>query len=312
LPRDSSANGEAINEDEECYLVSGLMEMLERAPILGDGAMGTMLQQEGLPIGQPPDLLNLECPEIVTGVHARYREAGCDYLETNTFGANRIKLSTQGLEARLSEIIARGVDLARGAAGETCLVAGSVGPTGTLLEPYGDTPLDQVRAAFGETGMAMDRAGVDFFLVETMTDLNEAVAAIEAIKAVSRRPIVATAVFSQGRKGFRTLMGNAAADAAAAMVAAGATLVGTNCCSGMAEAAGIMEAMVAGSAAAVVAQPNAGIPRVEGDRLVYPQSPQAMGEGVPRLLAAGVRMIGGCCGTTPEHIRAIGAAMGRA
>jgi 5-methyltetrahydrofolate--homocysteine methyltransferase len=292
--------------------VSELEDRLHRAPILGDGAMGTMLQVEGLATGRPPDLWNLERPEVVAGVHARYREAGSDYLETNTFGANRIKLAAQGLEANLSEIILRGVELARGAAGAACLVAGSVGPTGTLLEPYGDTPLDRVRAAFAETGAEMDKAGVDFFLVETMTDLNEAVAAIEAIRSVSRRPIVATAVFSPGRKGFRTLMGNAPSDAAAAMIAAGATLVGTNCCNGMTEAAGIIEAMITGSASAVVAQPNAGLPTVDGGRLLYPETPQAMAEGVPNLLAAGARVIGGCCGTTPAHIRAIGAAIHKA
>jgi 5-methyltetrahydrofolate--homocysteine methyltransferase len=272
--------------------------------------MGTMLQERGLKIGRSPDLMNLEDPDRVAEVHRAYREAGSDYLETNTFGANRLKLAAHGLESGLEDIIGRGVDLARGASGG-CLVGGSMGPTGCLLEPYGDTPREKVRDAFREAAELLDRAGIDFFLVETMTDINEAVLAISAAREASRRPIAATAVFAAGARGFRTMMGNTAHEAAAAMVAAGADVVGTNCCSGMTEAAGIMQAMTAGSPAAIMAQPNAGLPRMESGRLVYPEGPAAMAEGVGRLLDLGVRIVGGCCGTTPAHIRAMATRLGR-
>ncbi|MFZ1948410.1 MAG: homocysteine S-methyltransferase family protein [bacterium] len=288
-----------------------LAELARKSPILGDGAMGTMLQQRGLRIGLAPDVMNLEDPDQVVEVHRTYREAGSDYLETNTFGANRLKLAGQGLESKLQDIMARGVDLAREGAAGACLVAGSMGPTGCLLEPYGDTPREKVLNAFREAAELLDRAGVDFFLIETMTDINEASLAITAARETSERPIAATAVFAAGAKGFRTMMGTAAQEAAAAMIAAGAHVVGTNCCNGMAEAAGIMRAMAAGSPAALVAQPNAGLPRMESGRLIYPEGPTAMAAGVPRLLELGVRIIGGCCGTTPDHIRAMATALGR-
>lgn len=286
-----------------------LEDFVRSRPVVGDGAMGTMIQAGGLAYGTCPDLMNIEEPDRVLRIHLEYKEAGADYLETNTFGSTRLKLAPHKLDSRIEEIILRGVELARKAAGEECLVAGSMGPTGKILEPYGDTAREAVVANFREQAELMDRAAVDFFLVETMTDIAEARAALEAIKSVSERPIVATAVFAAGARGYRTLMGTAAGDAARDLAASGAVFVGTNCCNGMADALGIMRAMREGTAAAIVAQPNAGLPRLEAGRLVYPETPEAMAAGVPALLGAGVRVIGGCCGTTPAHIRAIAAAV---
>lgn len=289
----------------------GLLDLVKSRPVLGDGAMGTMLQARGLSAGACPDGLNVSDPDLVISVHRAYREAGADYLETNTFGANRLKLAAHGLESDLREIIARGVEHARLAAAGVSMVAGSMGPTGRLLEPYGDVPREAVYDAFAEAASLMDCAGIDFFLVETMTDINEAEAAIQAIRSISPKPIVATAVLAQGAKGYRTIMGTPAGEAASAMIASGADIVGTNCCSGMTEAAGIMQDMLAATPAALAAQPNAGLPRMVSGKIVYPESPEAMAAGVADLLGLGVRMIGGCCGTTPPHIRAIGTALGR-
>lgn len=286
-----------------------LADLVKSRLVVGDGAMGTMIQAAGLACGACPDLMNLEEPDRVLSIHSAYREAGADYLETNTFGANRLKLAPHGLESKTEEIVLRGVELARKAAGDACLVAGSVGPTARILEPYGDTPREEIVASFAEEAEIMERAGIDFFLVETMTDIAEATAALEAIKSLSARPVVATAVFAAGARGYRTVMGTAAGEAAQMLVEAGALFVGTNCSSGMPDALGIMRAMREGSAAAIVAQPNAGLPRLEAGRLVYPETPAAMAAGVPGLVAAGVRVIGGCCGTTPDHIRAIAAAV---
>ncbi len=288
-----------------------LIAALRLRPLLGDGAMGTMLQAHGLETGVAPDVLNLENPELVRQIHSAYREAGCDYVETNTFGANRIKLAAHGLEPKLEEIIARGVEIARSAAGNDCMVGGSVGPTGVLLEPYGDTPHEKISDTYLEVATLMDKAGIDFFLIETMTDINEASIAVEAAKQVSSKPIVATAVFSKGARGYRTIMGNSPREAALRLVEAGARFVGTNCCSGMEQAIGIMKDMVSASSAAMIAQPNAGLPTVEAGKLIYPEAPLAMADRVPDLLSMGVRIIGGCCGTTPAHIKAMASAFGR-
>ncbi|MFH1219778.1 MAG: homocysteine S-methyltransferase family protein [Candidatus Eisenbacteria bacterium] len=288
-----------------------LLERIRLGPVLGDGAMGTMLQARGLKAGSSPDLANLDRPDLVTQIHSAYREAGADYLETNTFGANSLKLAAHGLSSRLPDIVARGIDLARSASGDTCMVAGSVGPTGLLLEPYGDTPHAKVYDSFAEVGALMDKAGIDFFLVETMTDVSEASIAISAIKAVSSKPVVATAVFSKGARGYRTIMGTSPGEAALKMTEAGAELVGTNCCSGIDEAIGIMKDMVSVSHAGTITQPNAGLPTLREGCLVYPEDPARMAEGVPDLIRLGVCAIGGCCGTTPAHIRAIAQVLGR-
>jgi 5-methyltetrahydrofolate--homocysteine methyltransferase len=288
-----------------------LVQRLTTGPVLGDGAMGTMLQVRGLKLGAAPDLLNLENPRLVGDIHAAYIKSGAEYIETNTFGANRLKLSQHGLEGSLAEIVMRGVEIARREAGDASMVAGSVGPTGRLLEPHGDTPHGQVREAYGEVADLMERAGVDFFLVETMTDLEEARIAVSAVREASRRPVVATSVFSKGAKGYRSIMGKSPEETALALIDAGATFVGTNCSGGIGDAIEIMKVMASVSRAAIMAQPNAGIPRMEGPDLVYPETPAAMALGVPPLLALGVRMIGGCCGTTPAHIEALAGALGR-
>ena len=191
------------------------------------------------------------------------------------------------------------------------MVAGSIGPTGELLEPYGDTPLDEVKAAFLAAARALDGAGVDFLLIETMTDLNEARLAIEAAREVSSRPLAATMSFTKGAKGFRTVMGTSPEEAARGLAEAGAHIVGTNCVGGMAEAIGIMEVMVPASTTPTLAQPNAGLPEVVADGVVYPETPENMGDALETLLGTGVNAVGGCCGTTPAHIRKMAAFLGK-
>jgi 5-methyltetrahydrofolate--homocysteine methyltransferase len=288
-----------------------ILELLELRPVLGDGAMGTMLQLEGLTMGDCPEAWNLDHPDIVEGIHRQYRDAGCDFVTSNTFGANPIKLSKSGLESELENLVKRGVELARRGAGRACMVAGSMGPTGALLEPYGDTPADKVKAGFRALAKALDEAGVDFLLVETMTDINEARLAIRAAREVSSRPLAATMAFAKGAKGYRTVMGTSPEEAARGLAEAGADIVGTNCVGGMAEATGIMEVMVPASTVPTLAQPNAGLPEVDADGVVYPETPENMGEGLEALLGTGVRVVGGCCGTTPAHIHSMAAFLGK-
>jgi 5-methyltetrahydrofolate--homocysteine methyltransferase len=280
-----------------------IVEMAKGRIVIGDGAMGTMLQKHGLEFGECPERFNLERPDVVSMVHRAYADAGAEYVETNTFGANSIGLARYGLEDRLKEIITAAVAAAREGAGGRALIAASVGPTGQLLEPYGDASHEDVRAAFREAAECLDGEGVDFFVVETMTDINEALLAVDAILSVSDRPVAATMPFQKTPKGMRTVMGNEPADCAARLRDAGASIVGTNCCNGVEEAVWIIEEM-RGAGVPLMAQPNAGIPVIEGGKPVYTQTPERMAAELPRLIEAGARIIGGCCGTTPEHIRA--------
>jgi 5-methyltetrahydrofolate--homocysteine methyltransferase len=289
-----------------------LLELVELRPVLGDGAMGTMLQLHGLSMGESPETWNLSRPDVVAATHRAYADAGCDFVTTNTFGANPIKLSRHGLEDKIEGIIACGVEIARKAAGDHCMVAGSVGPTGGLLEPYGELPAEEVAEAFRVAARLLEAAGVDFFIVETMTDLNEAVLAARAVREVSKRPLVATMAFTKGARGIRTVMGTSPEQAAAGLTEAGANVIGTNCCSGMEEAAEIMTEIAAATDLPTIAQPNAGLPVPEGDKVIYPETPEAMAAGLESLLAIGVNIIGGCCGTTPDHLARMGALLGRA
>jgi 5-methyltetrahydrofolate--homocysteine methyltransferase len=265
-----------------------------------------MLQERGFKSGECPEAWNLDNPEAIVEIHKAYRDAGCDYVETNTFGASTIKLARYGLDLRLEDIVAAGVDLARRSVGDTCLVAGSIGPTGGLLEPYGDYSRDQLAEAFGRTAGAMEKAGVDFFIVETMSDLNEAELAIAAAKAVSKQPVAATMAFAKGAKGHRTMMGTSPEEAGTGLIKAGADLVGTNCVSGPEAAAEIIAEMAKATPLAVIAQPNAGLPELVDGQAVFPETPEAMAEGARKLLACGAKMIGGCCGTTPAHMAIVG------
>lgn len=291
--------------------MTNLLELVELRPVLGDGAMGTMLLERGLKVGACPEVWNLEQPEVVAGVHKAYVDVGCDFIETNTFGANPIKLARFGLEDRLNDIIKAGIDLARKAAGDACLVAASVGPTGALLQPYGDTPREKVADAFRATAQIMAEAGVDFFIVETMSDLEEAKLAIGAIREFSDKPVVATMTFTRGPKGFRTVMGATPQQCAVALAEAGAHILGTNCCAGPKEAAEIIAEMGEASRCPLIAQPNAGIPKLEAGKTTYPESPESFAAGIEEVLARGAMIVGGCCGTTPQHIREVAALMGK-
>jgi len=286
-----------------------ILELADQRPVLGDGGMGTMLQMHGLTSGECPEAWNLDKPEAVAATHQAYASAGCDFITTNTFGANPIKLSRHGLDSRIEEMIARGVELARGAAGDGCMVAGSVGPTGGLLEPYGELPSSEVSAAFEISARLLEKAGVDFFIVETMIDLNEALLAARAVREASDKPLVSTMAFTKGARGIRTVMGTSPEQAAQGLEKAGANIIGTNCCSGMEEAAEIMTEIVAATGLPTIAQPNAGLPVPEGDKVIYPESPEAMADGLENLLEIGVRIVGGCCGTTPDHLARMGSVL---
>ncbi len=279
--------------------------LAERKLLFCDGAWGTQLAERGLPAGEVPERWNLERPDHVRAVAAAYVEAGSDVILTNTFGASRIKLARAGLDERAEEVNRRGAELSREAAGERALVFASVGPSGEFMAPLGAVNEEQMAACFAEQAGALAAGGADAIVIETMTDLAEAKAALRGVREAASLPAVVSMTFERGMKGFATMMGVRPAPAAAELAAAGADAVGTNCGRGIEDAAEIVALMRAETDLPVWAKPNAGLPQLVEGRTVFPATPEQMAGGVPALVGAGARIVGGCCGTTPEHVRAM-------
>lgn len=276
--------------------------------IVADGAMGTMLQAAGLPAGMPPEGWLLENPDPVCNVHRAYIEAGADLILTCTFGGTRARLARKGLAERVAEVNRRAVEIARQAAGSRAYVAGDIGPLGEFLAPLGKLTYAQAVEIFAEQAAALAGAGVDVLYVETMSDLNEARAAVEgAQQAASGIPIFATLSFdSHGR----TNMGVRPEQAVETLLALGVTACGANCGATLEMTAGAIAKMhETAPRAFLIAKPNAGKPRLVGQETVYDATPDGMAEYARKFLALGVRVIGGCCGSTPAHITAIAAAV---
>jgi len=284
-----------------------IRERLARGDVmLGDGAWGTLLMAKGLPAGEPPEMFTLDRPAVIEEIAGLYLEAGAELITTNTFGASPLKLSSFGLADRTEDINTLAVAAVRRAVGDKAYVSASVGPTGRLLLPFGDTDPAEMAAAFARQAAALAAAGVDLFCVETMTDLNEATLAVSAIRAAAPRvPIMATMTFEQTRRGFYTVMGVSISAAAKGLHSAGADIVGSNCGFGLDTMIEIARQFKQHAAVPVAIQANAGIPVTRHGETVYPETPDDVVSKLPELLATGVQIIGGCCGTTPEHIRAL-------
>ena len=274
--------------------------------IVGDGALGTMLMGRGLRVQDCLESAVLSRPELVREIAALYLDAGSEVLTTDTFGASPLKLEAYGLSDRCEEINRRAVELLRGVAGDRAWIAGSVGPTGRILTPYGDTEPAEVAASFERQVGALAEAGADLIIVETMIDLAEARLAVDAAKRLAAAiPVVATMTFDATPRGFFTTMGTTIAQAAAGLADAGADLVGSNCGNGIARMVEIARELARHTRLPIAIQANAGLPEYREGRVVYPETPEEFAAGARELLALGVRLIGGCCGSGPEHIRAI-------
>ncbi|MCS6830471.1 MAG: homocysteine S-methyltransferase family protein [bacterium] len=278
-----------------------LHEVASGKLLVSDGAMGTMLQSLGLGVGQCPELWNLTHPERVQQVHRAYLQAGANLLTTNTFGGNRIRLAAHGLGNHLAEINRRAVDLAREVAEDTAAVMASVGPTGALLEPLGDLSEEQAFEVFSEQIDALREGGADTVILETFMALEEIVIALRAAKAQGMR-VIASMSFGTGE---RTMMGVTPEQAAATLVEEGAQVVGANCSTGAQEMVPVIQRMRAAVSVPLIAQPNAGMPVLLEDKPVYTQKPAEMAAFVPHFVQAGAKIIGSCCGSTPEFTRAI-------
>ena len=271
--------------------------------IVFDGAMGTMLYARGVFINQCYDELNLRAPDLILGVHEEYVAAGAEVLETNSFGANRVKLAQYGLEAQVHEINRAAASLARQAAGDTILVAGAVGPLGLRIEPYGPTSRAQARAYFREQMEGLAEGGADLFILETFGDLDEIEQAIAAAREVDpTRPVIAQMTI--GVDGVSPF-GVTPADLAAQLDRFGADIIGLNCSVGPQAILDAIEKMTPVTRRKISAQPNAGMPRDVGGRSMYMASPEYMATYAHHLIQAGAKVVGGCCGTTPEHTRAM-------
>jgi 5-methyltetrahydrofolate--homocysteine methyltransferase len=281
-------------------------------PILADGAMGTMLFEAGLTSGDSPERWNVERPDAVRAVHRAYRDAGSRVLLTNTFGGSRFRLALHGLASRVAELNEAAARLAGAvarAAGGDAVVAGDIGPSGGILAPLGDLERDAAVDGFAEQAAALRAGGVDVFWIETMSALEEVEAALEGVRrAAPGLPVVVTMSFDTHG---HTMMGVSPERAAKELSALGAAAVGGNCGLGPAELLPAMVAMRAAVPDAVlVAKPNAGLPVLEDGKAVYRGSPAEMADYAQRLVGAGVRIVGGCCGSSPAHVIAMAAALG--
>jgi len=283
-------------------------------PILADGAMGTVLYGRGVFINRCYDELNLSDPGLILSVHEEYLQAGAEIIETNTFGANRFRLSRHGLGGKVAEINVAGVRLAQQAvqhlrdkqAGEAW-VAGAVGPLGVRLEPLGKTGLDEARAAFAEQIRALAEAGVDMLIIETMPALNEAREALLAAEETA--PGLPVLVMVTVDDESNCLDGSSPQQAAALLTEWGAGAIGVNCSTGPSTVLTAIEAMRGATTLPLAAMPNAGMPRAVEGRNIYLCSPEYMASFARKAIAAGAQIVGGCCGTTPNHIRAMRSAM---
>jgi methionine synthase / methylenetetrahydrofolate reductase(NADPH) len=271
-------------------------------PHVFDGAMGTMLYARGVYINRSYDELNLREPDLVREVHRAYVRAGAEIVETNTFGANRPKLARHGLESEVAEINARAAAIARDAAGGRALVAGAIGPLGLRIEPYGPTSVDEARALFREQAEALAAGGVDLFLLETFADLIEIQQALLAVREASDRPVVAQMLIAEDGT---TPFGTDVALFGERLAGWGAEVVGMNCSVGPHAMLAAVERLAPVTEHPISAQPNAGLPKEVDGRKIYMASPEYMARYAGRMIRKGARFVGGCCGTTPEHIARI-------
>jgi len=278
--------------------------------LLADGAWGTELFKRGLMQGSPPDEWNLTHPDIVREIAREYCDAGADIVLTNTFGANRFRLEPHGLSARVAEINAAGAAVARDAAAGKKLVAGDIGPTAKFIA-LGEVSPEELANAFREQAESLARAGVNWIVVESMTDMEEMAIAVRAAVDSTGLPVVASMTYNRTPKGYRTMMGNTPEACVQRAEEAGAALIGANCGSGIEDYVPLAPVLRSLTKLPVWVKANAGVPQIVNGKVAYPLTPGQYASFVPALVAEGVDVIGGCCGTDPGFIREMGKTIGR-
>lgn len=291
--------------------MSTLYEVLENSVLVSDGAMGTMLQERGLTDGGSPELWNVEKPEVIEAVLEEYAEAGARLLTTNTFGGTHGRLAMHGLESRVHELNKAGAEIARRVANRHpgTFVMGDIGPTGDLMEPMGTLTSESAKEIFSEQIRGLVDGGVDAILIETMSDLSEVEAAVNAAHEIAPHlPVIATMSFDTN---LRTMMGVKPAQAVQALSSIGVRIIGANCGRGMDEMRLIAREMVEArpDGVFIVAQSNAGLPVLVGDTFEYQGTPAEMATFADEMKELGVNVIGSCCGSTPAHTASIAEAI---
>jgi 5-methyltetrahydrofolate--homocysteine methyltransferase len=274
--------------------------------ILADGAMGTMLFQRGLKPGDCPERINIERPDVLQEIAEQYLDAGAEIIQTNTFGATPLKLAMYSLEDKTEEINSYAVKAVRKVVGDRAYIAASCGPTGKLLEPYGDTKPEQIYEAYRRQMKTLVAEHADLICIETMTDINEAVLAIKAARSISSAiTVCATMTFDITPKGFFTIMGTTIKEASRELANAGANILGSNCGNGIINMIAISKEFKTCATIPIAIQSNAGVPILKETKPIFPETPEFMAEKSQELIEIGVKIIGGCCGTTPAHIAAL-------
>ncbi len=287
--------------------MSSIYELLEKSALASDGAMGTMLQEAGLTDGGSPELWNVERPEEIEKILEAYASAGASFITTNTFGGTRGRLGMHGLESRVEELNKAGAAIARKVADRHpgVFVMGDIGPSGDLMEPMGTLTLESGKELFAEQIRGLVAGGVDAILIETMSDLGEVEAAVNAAHEVAPElPVIVTLSFDTN---LRTMMGVKPASAVTQLAAMGVRIIGANCGRGVDEMLLIAKDLVSARPEGVfiITQSNAGLPKLQGDVFIYDGSPEDMADYARQMVELGVNIIGSCCGSTPAHTRAI-------
>ncbi|MDO9465161.1 MAG: homocysteine S-methyltransferase family protein [bacterium] len=287
--------------------MSLLLDRVKKGEVLvSDGAMGTMLHHKGLGLGECPEEWNITHPGEVKAIAEAYLKAGSDMILTNTFGGSRFKLAKFGLEANVAEFNKAGVALAKKAALQYGgIVAASLGPTGEFMRPLGTVTEGEMYDVFREQILAQIQGGADAICIETMTSLEEVSIAIKVVKENTAVPAIATMTFDKGMQGYKTMMGVSIKEAALGLEKAGADIIGTNCGNGIGPMIDIVLEMRRYSSKPILVHANAGVPELIHGKTCFKETPLDMAKKVSELINAGANIIGGCCGTTPEHIRAI-------
>jgi 5-methyltetrahydrofolate--homocysteine methyltransferase len=283
-----------------------ILHRLQRGErLVSDGAMGTQLQQRGLPAGHCPEEFNVSHPEVVVSIYRDYYEAGSDIVTTNTFGGNAARLKAHGYEQRVAEFSRKSAELLKSVCPAGRFAAACVGPTGEMLEPAGTAQAEDLYAMYAEQARALLEGGVDLFFVETMMAVDEAEVAVRALKDATALPVSATMTFQKVKTGYRTMWGVSIAEAVSRLSEAGADILGANCGQGFEQMIEIVREMRCLTDKPILAQSNAGLPEWVDGQPVYRETPAEIIPFVEKLVESGLNIIGGCCGTGPEHIRAI-------
>jgi len=274
--------------------------------LVSDGAIGSLLFENGLTPGDCPERFNLDHPEVLAQIAKLYLQAGADIIQTNTFGASPTKLSEYNLDNKTEEINQNAVEIVKEVVGSKALVSGSVGPTGKILLPYGDIEPSVLKDNYSRQISTLIESDVDLLCIETMTDLNEALIAVQAAREISQDiPIISTMTFDVIPQGCVTIMGNSVPDVCSKLEEAGANVIGSNCGNGTTNMITIAKELLKNTNIPIIIQSNAGIPTIIDDKVVYNETPEDFADFTSILIELGILIVGGCCGTTPEHITEI-------